>query len=51
MTLSTYILGFALGQLLYGPMADSGRKPVILAERWFCRGGGGLRAVADHRSC
>jgi DHA1 family bicyclomycin/chloramphenicol resistance-like MFS transporter len=29
MTLSTYILGFALGQLLYGPMADS-RKPVIL---------------------
>jgi DHA1 family bicyclomycin/chloramphenicol resistance-like MFS transporter len=30
MTLSTYILGFALGQL-YGPMADSiGRKPVIL---------------------
>ena len=33
MTLSTYILGFALGQLLYGPMADSlGRKPVILGE-------------------
>ncbi|MCK7079442.1 Bcr/CflA family multidrug efflux MFS transporter [Enterobacter bugandensis] len=31
MTLSTYILGFALGQLLYGPMADSlGRKSVIL---------------------
>ena len=31
MTLSTYILGFALGQLLYGPMADSiGRKPVLL---------------------
>ena len=31
MTLSTYILGFALGQLLYGPMADSlGRKPVVL---------------------
>ncbi|XTZ39703.1 Bcr/CflA family multidrug efflux MFS transporter [Salmonella enterica] len=31
MTLSTYILGFALGQLVYGPMADSiGRKPVIL---------------------
>jgi MFS family permease len=50
MTLSTYILGFALGQLLYGPMADSiGRKPVILAVRWFCRGGGGLRAVADYR--
>ena len=31
MTLSTYSLGFALGQLFYGPMADSlGRKPVIL---------------------
>ena len=31
MTLSTYILGFALGQRFYGPMADSlGRKPVIL---------------------
>ena len=31
MTLSTYIVGFALGQLFYGPMADSlGRKPVIL---------------------
>ena len=31
MTLSTYILGFAHGQLFYGPMADSlGRKPVIL---------------------
>ena len=31
MTLSTYILGFALGQLFYGPMADSlVRKPVIL---------------------
>lgn len=31
MTLSAYILGFAIGQLFYGPMADSlGRKPVIL---------------------
>lgn len=31
MTLSTYILGFALGQMFYGPLADSlGRKPVIL---------------------
>lgn len=31
MTLSVYILGFAIGQLFYGPMADSfGRKPVVL---------------------
>ena len=39
MTLSAYILGFALGQLFYGPLADSfGRKPVItvgtLILRW-----------------
>ena len=32
MTLNVYILGFALGQLIYGPLADSfGRKPVIAA--------------------
>lgn len=31
MTLSCYMLGFAIGQILYGPMADSiGRKPVII---------------------
>ncbi|SFN88294.1 Bcr/CflA family multidrug efflux MFS transporter [Xenorhabdus japonica] len=31
MTLSSYILGFAIGQMVYGPMSDSlGRKPVIL---------------------
>ncbi len=43
MTLSTYILGFALGQLIYGPMADSfGRKPVVL--------GGGVCVGKHHRS-
>ncbi len=32
MTLNIYILGFALGQLVYGTLADSfGRKPVITA--------------------
>ncbi|MDR0218050.1 MAG: Bcr/CflA family multidrug efflux MFS transporter [Enterobacteriaceae bacterium] len=31
MTLTSYMLGFAIGQLVYGPMSDSlGRKPVIL---------------------
>nr|WP_269749522.1 Bcr/CflA family multidrug efflux MFS transporter [Xenorhabdus lircayensis] len=31
MTQSSYILGFAVGQIIYGPMSDSlGRKPVIL---------------------
>lgn len=31
MTLSSYVLGFAIGQIFYGPMSDSiGRKPVIL---------------------
>lgn len=31
MTLNSYIFGFAIGQLFYGPIADSiGRKPVIL---------------------
>lgn len=31
MTLNLYIFGFAIGQLIYGPLADSyGRKPVIL---------------------
>lgn len=31
MTLNAYIMGFAIGQLFYGPMEDSlGRKPVIL---------------------
>ncbi|MGM3181646.1 Bcr/CflA family multidrug efflux MFS transporter [Dickeya oryzae] len=31
MTLSSYVLGFAIGQVFYGPMSDSiGRKPVLL---------------------
>lgn len=38
MTLNIYILGFALGQLIYGPLADSfGRKPVIAAGTLILR--------------
>src|SRR5580704_3459438 len=32
LTISSYLLGFAVGQLLYGPISDRlGRRPVILA--------------------
>lgn len=31
MTLNVYVLGFAIGQLFYGPLSDSfGRKPIIV---------------------
>ena len=31
LTLSSYVIGFAIGQLFYGPMADSlGRKNIII---------------------
>lgn len=48
MTLSTYILGFALGQLLYGPIADSiGRKPVILGGTLIFAAAAGACALAQ----
>lgn len=48
MTLSTYILGFALGQLFYGPMADSlGRKPVILGGTLIFAAGAVACALAQ----
>jgi DHA1 family bicyclomycin/chloramphenicol resistance-like MFS transporter len=32
LTISSYLFGFAIGQILYGPLADRhGRKPVLLA--------------------
>jgi DHA1 family bicyclomycin/chloramphenicol resistance-like MFS transporter len=31
-TISSYLIGFAVGQMIYGPMSDRyGRRPVILA--------------------
>ena len=33
LTISAYLLGFAIGQIFYGPLADRhGRKPVLLAS-------------------
>ena len=33
-TLTTYMLGFAVGQLFYGPLSDRfGRRPVLLVRR------------------
>jgi len=38
LTVSSYLIGFALGQILYGPLADRhGRKPVLLgAMALYC---------------
>ncbi|AHG18704.1 bicyclomycin/multidrug efflux system [Chania multitudinisentens RB-25] len=48
MTLSAYVLGFALGQLFYGPMSDSiGRKPVILWGTLVFAIAGGACAMAQ----
>ncbi|PVZ85786.1 Bcr/CflA family drug resistance efflux transporter [Serratia sp. S1B] len=48
MTLSAYMLGFAIGQLFYGPMSDSiGRKPVILWGTLIFAIAGGACAMAQ----
>ncbi|MDU3157844.1 Bcr/CflA family multidrug efflux MFS transporter [Hafnia alvei] len=48
MTLSAYTLGFAFGQMLYGPMADSiGRKPVIMYGTLFFALAGAACAMAQ----
>ena len=32
LTISAYLIGFAVGQIIYGPISDRpGRKPVLLA--------------------
>ena len=46
LTISAYLIGFAVGQIFYGPLSDRhGRKPVLLAalgallrgDRWPAR--------------
>src|SRR5580693_7092517 len=40
LTISSYLIGFAVGQIFYGPISDRfGRKPVLLAAlALFCVG-------------
>ncbi len=51
MTLSTYILGFALGQLIYGRwQTASGVSRWFLAVRWCLPRRGGVCVGTNHRS-
>ena len=47
LTISAYLIGFAVGQIFYGPLSDRhGRKPVLdRRHRALLRGQPGLRAV------
>lgn len=47
LTLTVYLAGFAIGQVLYGPLADSfGRRPVLLTGVFFFAIAAALSAVA-----
>ncbi|SBO12512.1 Bicyclomycin resistance protein [Vibrio mediterranei] len=47
LTLTVYLAGFAIGQMLYGPLADSfGRRPVLLTGVLFFAIAAALSAVA-----
>jgi DHA1 family bicyclomycin/chloramphenicol resistance-like MFS transporter len=47
LTLSAFLVGFAAGQILYGPLSDArGRKPVLLASLCLFTFGSALCAVA-----
>ncbi len=51
LTLTLFLLGFALGQLVYGPLSDRyGRKPVLLAALTLYVGFA-LACAAAARSC
>ena len=51
LTLSAYLMGFAIGQVVYGPISDRwGRKPVLLmALALFCLSSLACAAASDHR--
>lgn len=47
LTLSAFLIGFALGQVVYGPLSDArGRKPVLIASLGLFTFGSALCAVA-----
>ena len=47
LTLSAFLVGFAAGQVVYGPLSDAkGRKPVLLASLALFTAGSALCAVA-----
>ena len=52
LTMSSYLIGFAVGQMVYGPLSDRhGRRPVLLAAlALYLAGTLGLRRVAVGRS-
>ena len=53
LTISAYLIGFALGQILYGPLSDRhGRKPVLVgALALYCAASLLVRAVVFASRC
>ncbi len=59
LTLSVFLVGFALGQVFYGPVSDRfGRKPVLLAglviytlATWFCYRAASIETLIAARFC
>ena len=49
LTLTTFLVGLAAGQLIMGPLSDRyGRRPPLLASALVCVGAGALTAVAPN---
>ncbi|MGW3470826.1 MFS transporter [Saccharopolyspora sp. NPDC000995] len=50
LTLTTYLIGLALGQLIIGSLSDQwGRRVLLLRAPPGCRSWGGVRARPEHR--